>query len=77
MRSYSYVKMLVDGKETATLDIIRIGNTFSVYEYDATVFVGSHCQVVDFINKWIDAKSDMREYLETAGHTVEFIQLIK
>ena len=77
MRTYSYVKMLVDGKETATLDIIRIGNTFSVYEYDVVVFVGSHGQVVDYINKWIDAKEDIRNYLETAGHTVDFIQLIK
>lgn len=77
MRSYSYAKMLVDGKETSTLDIIRISNTFHVYEYDASVFVGSHLQVVEYINKWIAEKSDLRAFLETAGHTVDFIQSIK
>lgn len=77
MRSYSYVKMMVDGKETSSLDIYREWNTFTIYEYDECVFRGSYGEAIQFIENWKSNKSQIQKFLETSGHSVRYEQTIK
>ena len=72
MRTYRAVKMLVDGKETSTLDIYREHNTFHIFEYDENVFCGGYLGVVDYIETWKEKKQPLKDFLEASGHAVEF-----
>lgn len=52
MKGYSKVAMLVNGNETACLEIFNEHNTFRVFEHDVNVFSGSYSGAVAFIEKW-------------------------
>lgn len=77
MRSYSYVKMMVDGKETSSLDIYRECNTFTIYEYNECVFRGSYGEAIQFIENWKEKKQPLRTFLEEAGHFITYEQSIR
>ena len=77
MRSYSYVKMVVDGNTTSSLDIYREHNIFSVFEYDMNVFSGSYTGTMQFIENWKEKKQPLRTFLEEAGHFVTYEQSIR
>ena len=76
MRTYSYVRMLVDGVETSSLEIYREHNTFFVYEYDENVFRGSYINVIEYIDRWKRMKDGIIEMLESVGKRVKFEQTI-
>ena len=77
MRSHSYVKMVVDGKATSSLDIYREHNTFSVFEYDMNVFKGNYTGTIQFIESWKEKNQSLRVFLEEAGHSVTYEQSIR
>jgi len=77
MRSYSYAKMIVDGKATKELEIFREVNTFHVYEHDINVFTGSFFGTIDFIEEWKAKAEPLKNFLEASGHKVTFEQTIK
>lgn len=77
MRTYSYVKMIVDGNETVKLDIWSRGNIFSVFERGSNVFEGSFSKTVAFIEDWKRGYDEIKGFLESAGHRVSFEQTIK
>ena len=77
MRTYSYVKMIVDGKETAKLDIYAEHNVFQIFDNSGNVFSGSHHGAMEYIESWKMRLNDIRTYLETAGKFVSFEQTIK
>lgn len=76
MKSYSYAQMLVNGKETAKLDIYREHNTFSVFEHDMNVFSGSWGETVSFIDAWKAKWGNLAKCLEETGAEVKFEQTI-
>ncbi len=76
MRTYSYVRMVVDGRPTQELEIFREGNTFSVFEFDANVFTGSHSKVEEFIEGWKRKHNELVKFLEATGSTVNYEQTI-
>lgn len=77
MRSYSYVKMIVDGKSTSDLEIFKENNMFSVYEYGENVLTGSYLNVIAFIDEWKKKHNELVKYLEATGSTVSYEQTIK
>lgn len=77
MRTYSYIKMIVDGKPTSELEVFKEGNTFSVFEYDENVFTGSYSKVIAFIDGWKKKHNELVKYLESIGSTVGYEQTIK
>lgn len=76
MKSYSYVALVIDGRETNKLDIFKEHNTFSVYEYDENVLTGGYLKVMEFINKWKEKNENIKQLFEASGSTVEFKQTI-
>ena len=77
MKTYSYVRMLVDGNETKKLDVFHEGNAFHVYEHDENVFTGSWIGTIEYINAWKANAEPLVEHLKSIGCTVEFDQTIK
>ena len=77
MKSYSYVAMCVDGKQTSTIEIWREGNIFRAYEYDEAVYAGGWLGLMEYIKKWKESKTALKKYLEeTIGAAVTFEQTI-
>lgn len=78
MRDYAYCKMVVDGKETAKLDIIKDSAGFHFYRDDVNVFT-THSQVkaVEYVDKWKHEWQDVVDYLKATNHNVEFKQNIR
>ena len=77
MRSYSYCRMIVDGNETASLDIYREHNTFSIYEHDENVFSGGYTGTMAYIEAWKKKWHNVKEYLEAGGHVTAWKQTIR
>ena len=77
MRTYSYVKMVVDGKATSELDVYRQHNTFEIYEHDINVFSGSYSGAIQYIEGWKEKAQELRNLLEAAGHFVTYEQTIR
>lgn len=76
MRTYAYASMVVDGNETAKLEIIREHNIFRIYEHDENVFEGSYTGATKYIEDWKARKQEIRTFLEQLGHFVTFEQSI-
>lgn len=76
MRTASEVKMMVNGNVTSSLDIIREHNTFTIYEYDETVFRGGYSKTKEYIEAWKERHAALAELLREAGNKVEFSQNI-
>lgn len=76
MRTYSYARMIVDGRPTSELEIFREGNTFSAYEYGENVFTGSYSKVMAFIEGWKAKHSELVKFLEATGSAVSYEQTI-
>lgn len=74
MRTYREAVMKVDGKSTAKLEIFGEHNIFHVYEDDENVFVGTYSGTKKFIEDWKIKYTEIRKYLEEAGHFVTFEQ---
>lgn len=77
MKSYSFVKMFVDGKETATLDIYKEHNVFHVFEYDENVYDGDYTGVMIFIDNWKQKHQPLVDYIKSKGEEVHYEQSIK
>lgn len=73
MKGYSKVAMLVNGNETACLEIFNEHNTFNAFEHDVNVFSGRYSEVVAFIKKWQASKKDLVAFMENAGMNVEYV----
>lgn len=76
MRTYSYVALVVDGKETSKLEVYGEHNNFNIFEYDENVFSGGYNRAMEFINAWKDKQSNIKEWLESIGMTATFEQTI-
>ena len=76
MKSYSFARMIVDGKETAILDIYREWNTFTIYNNDVCVYRGSWIGTAKYIEDWKLKWRGVYEFLEQNGHFVSFEQNI-
>ena len=71
MRTHSYVKQFIDGKNVATLDVYRDHNTFRAYIDDENVYDGSYSGLVDYINKWKDHERSIADGFHRLGLKVE------
>jgi hypothetical protein len=70
--------MVVDGKETAKLDIIIDSMRFHFFKDDVNVFTTpSQIKAVEYVNKWKSEWQDIVDYLKANGHSVEFKQNIR
>lgn len=77
MKTYSNVKMVVDGKDTAELEIWREHNIFRIFEYGDNVFAGGYTNAIEYIEDWKQKKRELRDFLEATGHAVTFEQTIR
>ncbi len=77
MRSYSYVRMIVNGKVTEELDIYKEHNVFDIYHYDDNVFSGSYTGAIRYVNEWKNKYTVLKDLLEASGLNVKFEQSIR
>lgn len=77
MQTYSYAKLVVNGKDTDTLDIFRDGNRFAIYDYEQCIYDGfSAREVITIIDAWKKRHSSLVEYLQNNGWEVHFEQTL-
>lgn len=72
MRTYSFVKLMVDGKQTTALEIYGQHNVFHIYHLDENVFTGSWIRAKDFVDAWKRNLEDLVNFLKANGHEVKF-----
>lgn len=63
MKTYYEVKMVVDGIETAKLEIWREHNLFYIYEYDENVLTGSWGMMDRYVKEWVAKYEPLAAYL--------------
>ena len=78
MRTYSYVKELINGKEAETIDIYREHNVFLAYLNDENIYSGSRSGLMEVIEGWKKAEIMRAEAFRNLGYKfdVEFRQTI-
>ena len=77
MRTYSYAALIVNGSETAKLDVYREHSVFSIFENDENVFRGTWSGAVEFIELWKNKWKAMQEMFLEKGIDAHFEQTIK
>lgn len=72
MRTYSAIKMIVNGNATAHLDIWHEHNTFHVFEDGSNVFEGGWSATKEFTDSWIQKYEPLADTFRKAGMQVDF-----
>lgn len=67
MRRFRYVRINVDGKQFAQLDIFAEHNVFNVFEYDINVFMGDWGKMKEFTEAWKERQIAMLAIINTSG----------